>query len=188
MKFYVEEIILLLPNENEKYVYNKILKYILDNNTDLMKNKLVEILCSNINMFIIKNVIDKYLIYLNMCCTNLLNRPYLMCTKEVRFTNILDKKVCKINQNDLNKIEWNLNNGNIIYDEIIMVNTYDTFWNWGYSCDNKTKKLYKSIGFVICKANNGKYNIFPSSDDGICRYNTKEWKFVTSLKKKYVSV
>lgn len=130
----------------------------------LEKNRIIEIFCSNIVVFSLIKEIEIYSAHIKSSKNRILSYPHMILNKEVAGFSKTFGKIVKCTTDDLNNIKWNKSSDRQIFNEIFMLNTYDSYW--GHLCENN--KMYKCMGFAICKSNsNNKYNIFPTVDSRI---------------------
>ena len=183
--YYIQDYIKYVPNEL-KELYERILKMLYNSKDDDIhkKNRLFEIMSSNLHIYAIKNNLNNYKTWLNNNINRINKYPHMTLTDKVMGFNNIHKKIIKINKYELKHISWNTRpDSEIIFDEIYMVNTYSLSTGVTYDKTVIPHKLYYCIGFAICRNTLGKYNIFPTYDERIDIQNKGKVDIDESLKK-----
>lgn len=155
------------------------------------QNKYLQIILNNYTLICIKEHLLNYLKFLETVSCNLQMNPNVStCPDIIIATQILQnqqghKLIYKLNDEELKNLHWNHNKGEIIFDEIYLVNMYDHQKQMYFKPMN-SNQVFNGFGYAIARSQKKKkWNIFPSDDERM-NYNNKLIERYDDLIYKYV--
>lgn len=149
----------------------------------LKQNKYLQIILNNYTLFCIQERLVEYNKFLDIVEHNFKINPQIStCPDIIYVTQILQNKdgnklIYKLNETELKSLDWNLNKGNIIFDQIYLVNMYD-YQKYMYLKPKSSNDIFSCFGYAIAHSREKKrWNVFPSDDERMNYNNTQLEKY-----------